>query len=211
MNLQLDELLANTPTKILKSKRKTMKFLLTAYKICTPGMITKPRTDILAKQGAFSFHYGSTDPEIRTLTSWLLTNSTNRKHLAKLIPRLWKRHGREDLKLVGLLLANLSSEDLGEDPWITFIHLFNDSEPLETILEIAEEMNRSENKIPDDEWLIAMAEQSSLWHQIALLFISIREQGAGDLEHLVTTAPSGGELFEKIRKRLLTSNNSNAA
>ena len=207
MNLQLDELLANTPPKIIKSRRKTMKFLLSAYKVCAPGMITKPKTDILSKHGAFSFHYGSTDPEMRTLTSWLLTNAENRKHLAKLIPKLWKRHGKEDLKLVGLLLANLSSEDLGEDPWITFIHLFNDREPLETILEIAEEMNRSENKVPDDDWLIAMAEQSSLWHQIAMLFISIREQDSGDLHHLIATAPSGGELFEKIRKRLLKSNN----
>lgn len=207
MNLQLDELLANTSPKILKSKRKTLKFLLNAYRVSTPGMISKPKTDILAKHGAFAFHYGSTDPDMRTLTSWLLTNVNNRKKLAKLISKLWKRHGKEDLKLVGLLLANLSSEDLGEDPWITFIHLFKDSEPLETILEIAEEMNRSENKVPDDEWLIAMAQQSSLWHQIAMLFISIREQGAGELTHLITTAPSGGELFEKIRKRLLKSNN----
>ena len=207
MNLQLDELLANTPPKILKSRRKTMKFLLNAYRVSTPGMITKPKTDILAKQGAFAFHYGSTDPDMRTLTSWLLTNVGNRKKLSKLISKLWKRHGKEDLKLVGLLLANLSIEDLGEDPWITFIHLFNDSEPLETILEIAEEMNRSENKVPDDEWLIAMAEQSTLWHQIAMLFISIRGKEVGDLKDLVSSAPSGGELFEKIRKRLLTSNN----
>ena len=207
MNIQLDELLANTPPKILNSNRKTLKFLLNAYRISSPGMITKPKTDILANHGAFEFHYGSTDPEMRTITSWLLTNAFNRKKLVKLIPKLWKRHGKEDLKLVGLLLANLSIEELGEDPWITFIHLFNDSEPLETILEIAEEMNRSENKIPDDEWLIAMAEQSSLWHQISMLFVSIRQQNLGDLEHLVSTAPSGGELFEKIRNRLLESNN----
>ena len=74
MNLQLDQLLADTSPKILISKRKTMKFLLRAYQAGTPGMNTKPKTDILAKQGAFSFHYGCTDPEMRTLTSWLFTS-----------------------------------------------------------------------------------------------------------------------------------------
>ena len=93
MNLQLDQLLADTSPKILRSKRKTMKFLLRAYQAGTPGMNTKPKTDILAKQGAFSFHYGCTDPE-RTLTSWLFTNTPSRRKLAKLIPKLWKRHGR---------------------------------------------------------------------------------------------------------------------
>ena len=206
MNLQLDQLLADTSPNVLKSKRKTLKFLLQAYQAGTPGMNTKPKTDILVKQGAFTFHYGCTDPEMRTLTSWLLTNAPSRKKLAKIIPKLWKRHGKEDLKLVGLLLANLNKEDLKEDPWIVFIHLFNKSEPLETILEITEEMNRSENKIPDDEWLIAMAQQSDLWHQIAMLFISVRSQGIGELKQLVTSAPMGGELFEKIRNSLLKSN-----
>ena len=206
MNLQLDQLLADTSPKILSSKRKTMKFLLRAYQAGTPGMNTKPKTDILAKQGAFSFHYGCTDPEMRTLTSWLFTNTPSRRKLAKMIPKLWKRHGKEDLKLVGLLLANMNREDLKEDPWIVLIHLFNKSEPLETILEITEEINRSDNKVPDDEWLIAMAQQSDLWHQIAMLFISVRSQGIGELKPLVISAPAGGELFEKIRNNLLKSN-----
>jgi predicted transcriptional regulator len=206
MNIQLDELLANTSPVILNSNRKTLKLLINAYKVSSPGMISKPKTDIISNQGGFAFHYGSTDPEMRTLTSWILTNSANKRKLTKLIPKLWNRRGREDLKLVGLLLANLSKEDLKEDPWIILIQLFKKQEPLETILEIAEEMNRSEHKIPDDEWLIAMAEQSILWHQIAMLFISIREQGVGKLKQLVMSAPSGGELFERIRNHLLTSN-----
>ena len=62
---------------------------------------------------------------MRTIASWLLTQYEPRpRKLAKLIPALWKRHGREDLKLVGLLLANLSVEDIGEDPWIAHNSLF---------------------------------------------------------------------------------------
>ena len=57
---------------------------------------------------------------------------------------------------------------------IALIHLFGKQEPLEIILEIAEEMNRSGHDVPSDEWLIEMAKQSVLWHQIAMLFVSVR-------------------------------------
>ena len=57
---------------------------------------------------------------------------------------------------------------------MALIHLFGNQEPMEIILEIAEEMNRSGHPVPDDEWLVAMAKQSPLWHQIAMLFISVR-------------------------------------
>jgi hypothetical protein len=124
-----------------------------------------------------------------------------------MIPALWNRHGREDLKLAGLLLSNLSKEELGEDPWMALIHLFGKQEPMEMVLEIAEEMNRSGHPVPDDEWLIAMAEQSRLWHQIAMLFISVRNTQHGQLRSLIASAPAGGELFERIRNKLLEQDN----
>tara|TARA_B100000282_G_scaffold188905_1_gene137548 strand:- start:2256 stop:2882 length:627 start_codon:yes stop_codon:yes gene_type:complete len=208
MNIQLDEFLQETNQKVLKSNRRCLKFLTSAYNAANPGMIARPRADITANHGGFSFHYGCPDPEMRTIASWLLTQYEQRpRKLAKLIPALWKRHGREDLKLVGLLLANLSVEDIGEDPWIALIHLFGKQEPLEIILEIAEEMNRSGHDVPSDEWLIEMAKQSVLWHQIAMLFVSVRGECNDEIRPLVLTAPGGGELFEKIRSRLLTQSN----
>ena len=74
-------------------------------------------------------------------------------------------------------------------------------------MEIAEEMNRSGHDVPSDEWLIEMAKQSVLWHQIAMLFVSVRGECNDEIRPLVLTAPGGGELFEKIRSRLLTQSN----
>ena len=204
MNVKLDQYLEQYSAKVLKSKRRCLKFLNGAYTAGNPGMITKPRADITANQGGFSAHFGCPDPEMRTIASWLLTNGkANPRRLAKLIPALWRRHGREDLKLAGLLLANLSAEDLGEDPWMALIHLFGEIEPLEIVLEIAEEMNRSGHPVPEDDWLVAMAEQSSLWHQIAMLFIYVRKERVTNLRNLVVTAPNGGEIFERVRSNLL--------
>ena len=175
MNVKLDQFLEQSTPKVLKSNRRCLKFLGEAYAAGNPGMITRPRADITADHGGFSAHYGCPDPEMRTIASWLLTYGKDKpRRLAKLIPALWKRHAREDLKLAGLLLANLSQEELGEDPWMALIHLFGKQEPMEIILEIAEEMNRSGHQVPNNEWLIAMAQQSPLWHQIAMLFVSVR-------------------------------------
>ena len=103
--------------------------------------------------------------------------------------------------------GDLSKDELGEDPWMALIHLFGKQEPMEIILEIAEEMNRSGHPVPDDEWLIAMAKQSPLWHQIAMLFISVRNTQHDRLRGLISSAPAGGELFERIRNKLLGQDN----
>ena len=208
MNVKLDQFLEQSSPKVLKSNRRCLKFLSGAYAAGNPVMIARPRADITANQGGFSAHYGCPDPEMRTIASWLLTYGKDKpRRLARLIPALWRRHGREDLKLAGLLLANLSQQQLGEDPWMALIHLFGKQEPMEIILEIAEEMNRSGHQVPDDEWLIAMAQQSPLWHQVAMLFVSVRGSDYGGLRSLIVTAPGGGELFERIRVRLLGQDN----
>ena len=208
MNVKLDQFLEQSTSKVLKSNRRCLKFLSDAYAAGTPGMITRPRADITADHGGFSAHYGCPDPEMRTIASWLLTYGKDKpRRLAKLIPALWRRHAREDLKVTGLLLANLSKEELGEDPWMALIHLFGSQEPMEIILEIAEEMKRSGHPVPDDSWLIAMAQQSALWHQIAMLFISVRGKTSPALRDLVISAPGGGELFERIRNKLLQQDN----
>jgi hypothetical protein len=96
---------------------------------------------------------------------------------------------------------------LGDSPWMALIHLFEEQEPLGALLEISEELIRGGHGVPDDQWLIAMAQQSKLWHQVAVLFLSLRKEGLGEIRGLVTTAPTGGELFERIRNHLLSQEN----
>ena len=55
--------------------------------------------------------------------------------IPNLIPKLWKRNGREDLKLAGLLIANTEG-----DPWSKFLGLLRKREPVEVLLEVAEEI-----------------------------------------------------------------------
>mgnify|MGYP000037454089 FL=1 len=205
MNSQLDRLLAEPQARLLRSRRKTLKFLLRAYHAGVPGLMAKPSTDLLAHSGGYSFHIGCPNPELRTIASWIMTSGQNdMRRVARLIPHLWKRHGQEDLVLVGLLLANMSESELGESPWMALIHLFGAQEPLGALLEIAEEMVRGGHEIPDEPWLIAMAGQSELWHQVAVLFLSLRKTKITTARGLIATAPRGGDLFERIRNRLLS-------
>jgi hypothetical protein len=134
----------------------------------------------------------------------MTSGQNDMRRVARLIPHLWKRHGQEDLVLVGLLLANMSESELGESPWVALIHLFGEQEPLGALLEIAEEMVRGGHEIPDEPWLIAMAGQSELWHQVAVLFLSLRKTKITAARGLIATAPRGGDLFERIRNRLLS-------
>ena len=204
MNPVLDEFLATQPHHLLKSRKKTLKFLRRAYSVCVVDFANKPRTDLTSESSQFSFHEGTPLPDLRQLTSWMLTNAPTNRHLARLVPALWKRHGREDLSVAGLLLANLKTEALGEDPWMAFIHLLQRSEPLMVVLEVAEELVRGGHSIPSDEWLLAGSAQSSQWHQYCVLFLSLRK-GPLTCQSLVEQAPQGGEMFERIRSRLLAS------
>jgi len=208
VNEKVAHYLGEPQPKLLRSHRKMLKFLKGAYAAGVPGMMAKPTTDLLAHSGGYSFHYGCPNPEMRDIASWILTSGKDKtRRIAKLIPSLWKRHGQEDLVLAGLLLANMSEEELGESPWMAFIHLFEDQEPLGALLEIGEELVRGGHEVPDNQWLIAMAEQSKLWHQVAVLFLSLRKGEIGETRGLIATAPAGGELFERIRSHLLSQEN----
>ena len=208
VNEKVAHYLGGPQPKLLRSHRKMLKFLKGAYAAGVPGMMAKPTTDLLAHSGGYSFHYGCPNPEMRDIASWILTSGKgNTRRVAKLIPSLWKSHGQEDLVLAGLLLANMSEEELGESPWMAFIHLFDEQEPLGALLEISEELIRGGHEVPDDQWLIAMARQSKLWHQVAVVFLSLRKEEIGEIRGLVATAPTGGELFERIRNHILSPDN----
>ncbi|MGB0515777.1 MAG: hypothetical protein ACPGKR_02405 [Poseidonia sp.] len=200
----LDDWLDGQSPDRLKSRRRSLRFLKEAYTVCVGDFANKPRTDVTMTDAGFRFHIGTPLPDLRQIASWMLTHAAKKRRLAKLVPALWKRHGREDLSMAGLLLANLEPNDIGQGPWMAFIHLLQRRESLMVVLEVAEELVRGGHGVPDDTWLHAAAEQSPHWHQYCVLFLSLRRENVG-CRSLIETAPQGGEMFERIRAHLLSS------
>ena len=186
-----------------KRRNKRLAMLREAYTYGVPGMITKSMTDRLAQSGHYTFHIGTPDPEMRRIASWMLTHENNRTTIAKFIPKIWKRGGREDLKLVGLLLANMSDEELGENGWTVFLQLVQERVSVEVFLETAEEFLRGGRELPDDAWIRDAADQSQTWAQLMILLLSLDEKRIVNHENLLKETPNGGELLERIRQRLI--------
>ena len=186
-----------------KRRNKRLAMLREAYTYGVPGIITKSMTDRLAQSGHYTFHIGTPDPEMRRIASWMLTHENNRTTIAKFIPKIWKRGGREDLKLVGLLLANMSDEELGENGWTVFLQLVQERVSVEVFLETAEEFLRGGRELPDDAWIRDAAAQSQTWSQLMILLLSLDEKRTANHENLLKETPRGGELFERIRQRLI--------
>ena len=186
-----------------KRRNKRLAMLREAYTYGVPGIITKSMTDRLALSGHYTFHIGTPDPEMRRIASWMLTHENNRTTIAKFIPKIWKRGGREDLKLVGLLLANMSDEELGENGWTVFLQLVQKRVSVEVFLETAEEFLRGGRELPDDAWIRDAAAQSQTWAQLMILLLSLEEKRTANHANLLKDTPVGGELFERIRQRLI--------
>ena len=190
MSDQLDDILSEK----LPKGRKELAFLKSAYSVGVEALVNRSITDKLLIDSGHKFHIGTTDPQMRRIASWLLTNYEER--IPSLIPKLWKRNGREDLKLVGLLIANTDG-----DPWPKFLGLLRKREPVEALLEVAEEIKRSGRNIPGAEILEKWCSKSIIHHQTCMLIASLNP--SNQYFELIRTAPKGGELFERIRNRAL--------
>ena len=158
-------------------------------------MIAKSMTDRLTEASKLTFHLGTTDPTMRRIASWLFTISESKEYLVKLIPKLWKRHGREDLKLVGLILANMQ-----ENPWPVLLSLLNPSEPIECLLESIEEIIRAGHIIPSSLELSKWVSKGGIHHQTVVLIMAVANQYDREV---IISAPLGGDIFERVRKRAL--------
>jgi len=186
----LDEILS---VRMPKGK-KALKFLKQAYSSGIEILVNRSITDKLIVESGHSFQIGTDDPQMRRIASWILTNHQNR--VGDLVKRLWKRNGREDVKLAGLLIANTEG-----DAWSKFLNLIRNREPVEVILEVVEEIKRSGREIPSAEILEKWCAQSMIHHQAAMLIASLSPND--EYSKLIQSAPKGGELFERIRMRAL--------
>ena len=177
----------------LPKGKKSIRFLKQAYDCGAQGLVNRSITDKMLERSGLSFHIGTDDPTMRRIASWILTNYQDR--CDDLIKRLWKRCGREDVKLIGLLIANTEG-----DAWQKMLVIINKSIPIDLVLEIAEEIKRTGRSIPSINFLQA-CDASKIQMQNAMLIASLDMKD--EFIELVKAAPPGGELFERIRTRAL--------
>ena len=177
----------------LPKGRKCLPFIKQAYDCGAQSLVNRSITDKLLLKSGLSFHIGTDDPTMRRVASWLLTNYPERSE--ELIKRLWKRGGREDIKLIGLLIANIEG-----DAWGKMLAIIDRGIPIDLVLEIAEEIKRSGRDVPSAKYLVGW-NKNKVQKQNAVLIASLDMKE--DFVELISSAPSGGELYERIRKRAL--------
>jgi hypothetical protein len=147
--------------------------------------------------------HGIEDDDLRSIASFLLTAAEGRwRRLARSLPHLWRRGGREHRRLTGMLLANLPNDALGEDRWTVLSSLLQSDVGLAAVAEAAEEVRRAAEG-PSDEWLDAMAAQSHLWHRYAAVIAMTGDpaKASEDLVRLVRLADGATPMFERLRER----------
>jgi len=205
----LDEFLGEQPRRMHRSHRSLAKMVREAYPIGVPALIMKSSTDRLGDSAGYSFHLGTPDEILRRIASWLITEAgEDQRVLWKLVPLLWKRHGREDVALSALLLANLDGEGAGVDPWVVLASSINSTEPAEALLLSIEEVFRAGHERPGDELLKSWCEGRLVESHLALIssFVAINsdmEIGEGVISQLaMVKVPVGDSLLGRIRDRV---------
>ena len=170
----LDDLLNQHTIRLLKKTGKCLGVLREAYTIGVPILIAKSMTDRLATSSGVAFHLGTPDPEMRRITSWLFTVSKNDyRLLLKLAKAAWKRHGREDMRLAGLILANINPDFLKDGVWSILAEMLQKTEPLEALLESIEEIARAGHQIPSDDELERFCYGAEILHHFAVLILVV--------------------------------------
>ena len=133
--MDLDDFLGSIPVRKSRSARALPAILREAYTYNVPALIMKSSTDRLSRDGGYSFFLGTPDDAMRRIASWLITrNSDAPENLAALIRPLWERHGREDIAMCALLLANIDHARTETSPWKLLEESLMPYEPLEGLL-----------------------------------------------------------------------------
>ena len=210
-NDPLDEFFDSTSHRVHSSPRKLAKVVRAAYPIGVPALIMKSSTDRFGEAAGYSFHLGTPDENLRRIASWLLTNAGGeQKALVKLIRRLWKRHGREDVALAALLLANLDHKSLGTDPWTILASNTSRKEPAEALLLTIEEVLRAGKSIPSDEQLLTWCKGRIIDGHLAVLVIHAAtmrgERVSSEVAEAIqlVSVPPGDSLLGRIKARIVT-------
>ena len=210
-NDPLDEYFDSTSHSVHSSPRKLANVVRAAYPIGVPALIMKSSTDRFGEAAGYSFHLGTPDENLRRIASWLLTNAGGeQKVLVKLIRRLWKRHGREDVALAALLLANLDHKSLGTDSWTMLAANISRKEPAEALLLTIEEVLRAGKSVPSDELLLTWCKGRTIDGHLAVLVIHAStmrgERVSSEVAEAIqsVSVPPGDSLLGRIKARIVT-------
>ena len=170
--MDLDDFLGSIPVRKSRSARALPAILREAYTYNVPALIMKSSTDRLSRDGGYSFFLGTPDDAMRRIASWLITrNSDAPENLAALIRPLWERHGREDIAMCALLLANIDHARTETSPWKLLEESLMPYEPVEGLLLCVEEILRSGRQPPSEDQIIAWLHSDGVLPTLALLCI----------------------------------------
>ena len=207
--IQLDDFLDSQKKASYKSYKKLARIAREAYPIGVPALIMKSSTDRLGASAGYSFHLGTPDDLLRRLASWILTKSEkDHRVVIKLVASLWKRHGREDIALAALLLANVDHQTLGTDPWKILASCINSMEPAEALLLSIEELSRAGHPTPDKKILREWYGGRLVESHLALLCAHVAMSRGEEIDESVfrllsnTNVPNGDSLLGRIRDKM---------
>ena len=206
--LVLDEFLESQSKRVHKSHKKLARVVREAYPIGVPALIMKSSTDRLGESAGYAFHLGTPDDILRRIASWLITNSKgNQDVLWRLMRELWSRHGREDVALSALLLANLDHRAAGTDPWGLLSSLINSKEPADALLLSIEEVLRAGHGGPSNEQYRSWCSGSKVQTHLALISAFASQNSGLEIPPQIISlllnvdVPDGDSLLGRIRDR----------
>ena len=104
----------------------------------------------------------------------------------------------------GLILANMDPVRASRSAWATLARIIGPSEPVEVLLEVVEECVRAGHEPPVDAALLDLIDGRPITEHLVLLIVHVRGSGAGPaLRSIIEAAPTGGDLLERMRDRVL--------
>lgn len=208
----LDEFLNSQSKNVHSSDRALANLVRNAYPIGVPALIMKSSTDRMMMSSGYSFILGTPDELLRNLASWLITEAGNtHRVLLKLIRRLWKRHGREDIALAAILLANIDHKGMGTNPWEILEDSIHPVESVDSLLLNIEELFRAKRQPPREDLILKWINGRKIEQHLSIIVtysgkIHGHEFPKELIEKIILIEiPPGDSILTRIKSKLVES------
>tara|TARA_B100001079_G_scaffold270070_1_gene283592 strand:- start:448 stop:1092 length:645 start_codon:yes stop_codon:yes gene_type:complete len=206
----LDDFLNNQPKNVHSSDRALANLVRNAYPIGVPALIMKSSTDRMMISSGYSFILGTPDEFLRILASWLITEAGNtHRVLLKLIKRLWKRHGREDVALAAILLANIDHKGMGTNPWEILEDSIHPVESVDSLLLNIEELFRAKRRPPREDLILKWINGRKIEQHLSIIVTYSGKIHGYDFSKeliekiILIEIPSGDSILTRIKGKLV--------